>query len=84
MRLMKYFRFRDKSAETAKNRLQIIIAQQRTGESNPDYLPLLRKEIIQVITKYTKVAHDQINIDWRVVNDHAVIELNVLLPGEEQ
>jgi cell division topological specificity factor len=82
VRLMKYLGFKEKSAQTAKNRLQIIIAQQRAGQNSPDYLPLLREDIIKVITKYTNVDHSQIKIDWQTVNDHAVLELNVSLPNE--
>ncbi len=82
MKFMKYLGFKDKSAKIAKNRLQIIIAQQRLGEDSPDYLPLLRKEIIEVITKYTHVSENDIKLDWQSADDHAVLELNVTLPQE--
>ena len=73
MKLMKYLGFKDKSAQTAKNRLQIIIAQQRLGKDSPDYLPLLREDIIKVITKYTHVSQNDIKLDWQCVDDHAVL-----------
>lgn len=84
MRLMKCLGFKNKSAETAKNRLQIIIAQQRAHHgTSPDYLPLLRQDIIDVITKYTQVDKDQIQVDWQTLdNDRAILELNVTLPND--
>ena len=51
-----------KSASTAKERLQIIIARERGGRSGPDFLPALHRELIEVISKYTKVDADDIKI----------------------
>ncbi|MCH9744657.1 MAG: cell division topological specificity factor MinE, partial [Gammaproteobacteria bacterium] len=56
MRFMKYFRAENKkSAQCAKDRLQIIIAQQRTQKGNTDFLPLLRQDIMAAIAKHTQV-----------------------------
>ena len=40
------------SASVAKERLQIILAHERTGDSNdtPDYLPQLQQELVAVIS----------------------------------
>lgn len=86
MKLKEYFKarsvFKKNSAVTAKNRLQIIIAQQRLTNNSPNYLPLLRQEIMTVITKYTKVETDQIKIDLQHDKDQSILELNVSLPKE--
>ena len=49
MGLLDLFRRNPPSANVAKERLRIIVAQQRGGRGSPDYLPLLRRELLQVI-----------------------------------
>ena len=40
------------SAETAKERLQILLAHERQDRSSPEYLPLLQKDIVAAVLKY--------------------------------
>ena len=84
MRIMKYLGLGSKSAETAKDRLRIIIAQQRSEKESPDYLPMLRKEIMEVVTKYVNVDANQISVDFHCEDDQAFLELNVTLPGNQE
>lgn len=83
MRFMNYFKLGKKSAKTAKDRLHIIIAQERTEKNRPDYLPLLRKEILDVIAKYTKADLEQVKVDFQCKDNNSVLELNVVLPEKE-
>jgi cell division topological specificity factor len=74
------------TAQVAKDRLQIIVARERTatGGSAPGYLPQLQQELLQVIAKYEKVDLDRVavNIDKR--GDAEVLELSIMLPeGQE-
>src|SRR5690606_18630898 len=46
------------SASVAKERLRIIVAQERSARGGPDYLPMLRREILEVIRKYVHVDPD--------------------------
>jgi cell division topological specificity factor len=69
-----------KTAHIAKDRLRIIIAQERTENSQPDYLPLLRKEILEVVAKYTKIDVQQVRVDLQCYENNSVLELNVVLP----
>ena len=80
MSLLSYLRLNKKSAQTAKDRLHIIIAQQRSEKNSPDYLPLLRKEILDVIAKYTKADLEKISVELQTKNNDSVLELNVVLP----
>ena len=42
-----------KTASVAKERLQIILAHERSGrDSRPNYLPQLQRELVEVISKY--------------------------------
>jgi len=79
MNLIDVFR-RRKSATVAKGRLQIIIAQQRAESTSPDYLPMLRREILDVIAKYTKVDINTVKVDFHRKDNNSVLELNVQLP----
>ena len=46
MRVLKALGLHKSTAQTAKDRLHIIIAQQRSEGNSPDYLPQLRQEIM--------------------------------------
>ena len=74
------FNKKPKTAETAKERLQIIIARERTDRSGPDFLPALRQELIQVIAKYTNVHPDDIKLSLNRQGDMEVLDVNVVLP----
>ena len=80
MKWMKFFTGSKNGAGTAKDRLQIVIAQQRSGSAYPDYLPILRQEIIALIAKHTHVDSEAIQVDLECKDNNAFLELNVALP----
>lgn len=67
------------SARTARDRLQIIIAQERASHA-PDYLPTLQKELLAVLSKYVHVSLDDIRIAQEKKNGMDVLALNITLP----
>jgi cell division topological specificity factor len=69
-----------KSASEAKERLQIIIARERSSRGGPDFLPALHRELIEVISKYTKVNADNIKLSLDRQGNLEVLEVNVVLP----
>jgi len=71
---------KEKSASAAKERLQIIIARERGGRGGPDFLPALHRELIEVISKYTKVNADDIKISLNQQGNLEVLDVNVILP----
>ena len=79
MSFFDYFKTK-KSATKARDRLQIIIAQERTKDSQPDYLPLMKQEILKVIEKYTAVSLQDVEIDFQSTDSNSVLELNIKLP----
>ncbi|MEW5835002.1 MAG: cell division topological specificity factor MinE [Lysobacterales bacterium 14-68-21] len=68
------------SASVAKERLRIIVAQERSTRGAPDYLPLLRNELLEVIKKYVQVDIEAISINLEHDSGHEVLELSVALP----
>jgi cell division topological specificity factor len=80
MRLLDIFRRSPPSAQVAKERLRIIVAQERSARGGPDYLPLLRRELLEVIRKYVNVDPDAVHINLDRDAGHEVLELSVALP----
>ena len=85
MTWFKFWRKPENTAQVAKDRLQIIVARERTqcGIGTPGYLPALQQELLQVIAKYERVDldHVQVSIDKR--GQAEVLELSVMLPENE-
>jgi len=74
-----------KSAALAKERLQIIVTHERgSRRSSPDYLPALKKELLEVVRKYVPIDQSQIKVHLDREDGCEVLELNITLPEEEQ
>ena len=80
MGMFDFLRAKTTTAETAKNRLQIIIAQERTSRGGPDYLPLLQRELLEVIRKYVNVDVEAVKVDLVKDGEHDVLDISVALP----
>ena len=88
MALLDYFlRKKEKQVTTAskaKERLQIIVAHERNSRNKqPDYLPQLTEDILNVLRKYIQVSDEtfSINLDKKD-GDLNVLELNIELHDE--
>lgn len=68
------------SAALAKDRLQVIIAHERSGANAPDYLIPLREEVLAVIRKYVAVDDEAVRMQIEREGDYEILELNVTLP----
>lgn len=81
MGLFDFLRARPKNtASIAKERLRIIVAQERAQRGGPDYLPLLRRELLEVIRKYVNVDASAVEVQIQRDGDQEVLELSVALP----
>ena len=80
MSLFDFLKPKKNTATVAKNRLQIIIAQERSSAGAPDYLPLMRREILEVIRKYVNVDADAVKVDVVKDGEHDVLDISVSLP----
>jgi cell division topological specificity factor len=84
MGLLALFRSKPNSAQVAKERLRIIVSQERSRRGGgPDYLPLLRKELLEVIRKYVNVDPDAIQVNLEKEDGHEILELSVAQPGPQ-
>ena len=82
MGFFKFFQSRgeDSSAKLAKDRLQVLIAHERSGRGGPDYLPMLRRDILDVIKKYVSVSDEALSVQIDQQDGCDVLELEITLP----
>jgi cell division topological specificity factor len=71
-----------KTASVAKERLQIILAHERSslGGKRPDYLPELQRELIAVISKYVSIKAEDIKVHLEKHDDLEVLQVKIELP----
>ena len=76
---------KSKTANVAKERLQIILAHQRSGNSAamPDYLPALQRELIAVIGKYINIHPDDIRVQLERQDNLEVLQVKIELPDRK-
>ncbi|TXI17449.1 MAG: cell division topological specificity factor MinE [Nitrosomonas sp.] len=85
MSLLDYFRSsKPKTASVAKERLQILVAHERTYRNRPSYLPQLQKELLEVIRKYVNVDQEAISVNFEQDENQETLELNIILPDYQQ
>ena len=71
------------SANVAKERLQIILAHERTGgHTSPDYLPQLQKELVAVISKYVKINPEDIKVHLERQENLEVLDIKIEMPQQ--
>ena len=81
MGLLDYFtKKKPNTAQLAKERLQIVIAHERLDRGGPDYLPQMRRDIMNVIRKYVQISDEQVNVQFEKGSDCDILELNIALP----
>ena len=83
MGLLALFRRTPTSANVAKERLRIIVQQERRARGGgPDYMPLLRRELLEVIRKYVNVDPAAVQISVEREDGQEVLEFSVALPDK--
>ncbi len=73
-----------KTANLAKDRLQIILAREHSDRDGPDYLPAMKREILEVISRYIAIDMDQIQVNLDKDGSCEILELNIVLPERSQ
>ncbi len=70
------------TASVAKERLQIILAHERSGRNaaEPDYLPDLQRDLVTVISKYIKINIADIKVNLERHDNLEVLEVKIELP----
>jgi cell division topological specificity factor len=70
------------TASVAKERLQLILAHERSGRSpaTPDYLPQLKADLIAVISKYVKIDPSHVVVEREQQDNLEVLAVKIELP----
>ena len=70
------------TANVAKERLQLILAHERSGRNapEPDYLQDLQRDLIAVISKYIKIDIKDIKVNLDRHDNLEVLEVKIELP----
>lgn len=83
MSLLSFFRTKRNaapSAETARDRLQIVLAHERISRDGDDFLPRLQKELLAVVARYVDVQSDAAIVKLDRGDDVSTLEIEIELP----
>lgn len=86
MSIISFFRSRKKekaTAETARDRLQIVLAHERISVNGDDFLPRLQREIMDVVARYVEIDPKQAVVKLEQDGDLSTLEIEVALPKPE-
>ena len=79
MSLLTLFRRRG-SAPVARERLQILLAHERSSRGQSDLLSNLRDEILAVVAKHINVEQDQVHVTMERGDTVSTLEIDVEVP----
>ena len=82
MGMFDFLKAKKNTASIAKERLRIIVAQERSSRGAPDYLPLLQRELLEVIRKYVSIDAEAVKVDLVKDGEHDVLDISVALPED--
>jgi len=70
------------SKQTAKNRLQMVLVQDRSG-LNPQEMDLFRKDLLEVISRYFMVEKKELEIEWQRNDCSTALLINTPVVGRK-
>ena len=74
---------RPNTAQIAKERLQIIVAHERSQRKEGTVnLQGLQQKLIEVIAEYLHIDKDKVNVELQRDETRSVLEMNVTLPEQ--
>ena len=80
MSMFNLFR-RQSSAPIARERLQILLAHERSVRGQSDLLAILREEILAVIEKHVPIERDNVQIKMDRGDAVSILEIDVEIPN---
>jgi cell division topological specificity factor len=72
---------RRNSAVIARDRLKIVLAHERASRDAPDFLPVLQKELLDVVGRYVEIRGDALRVNLGRSGDTSLLEINVEIDG---
>jgi cell division topological specificity factor len=85
MNIMSFFGRRGDTASVAKNRLQILLAHERGGNSATDakLISSLREDILAVVAKHINIDPDAVRLEMDRNGDITTLGIDIELPDGE-
>ena len=80
MSLFGLFRRRG-SAQVARDRLQILLAYERTGQGSPDLLFALREEILAVVGRHVEINPERVTVQMDRGDKVSILEIEIEVPN---
>lgn len=71
---------RQRSAPTARERLQVLLAHERSWAGQSDLVAVLREEILAVIAKHVQVDADKVQVKLDRDVHVSILEIDVEIP----
>ena len=82
MSLLGFFNRNKNSAPVARDRLQILLAHERSSkEGQSDLITKLREEILAVISKHVTIDQDKVQIKLDRGASVSTLEIDIEVPG---
>jgi cell division topological specificity factor len=80
MSILSLFR-RNTSAPVARNRLQILLAHERSGRGGSDLVTALREEILAVVAKHVAVDPEKVQVKMERGDAVSTLEVEIEIPA---
>ena len=77
MNPFRFFSPKPASAPLARERLQILLAHERSIVGRSDLVAILREEILQVIAKHVAIDSDKVRVKMDKTDTHSTLEVNL-------
>jgi len=81
MSLLRLLGRRTSSAPVARERLQILLAHERSQRGQPDLLGILREEILAVVSRHVKLDPDKVLVKMDRGKSMSTLEVDIELPN---
>jgi len=82
MSLLRFFSNRNPSASVARERLQILLAHERSELGQSDLVVRLREEILAVIARHVTLDPDKVVVRMDRGKHVSTLEVDIELPNE--
>lgn len=69
------------TAPVARERLQILLAHERSIAGRPDLLGVLREEILAVVARHVSLAGDNVHVSMDRGDEISTLEIDIEIPN---
>jgi len=73
---------RNRSAPVARDRLQVLLAHERSLSGRPDLAAVLQQEILAVIAKHIPIDRDKVVVKLDRGTQVSTLEIDIEMPDE--